>query len=347
MEISLSHQRRGETARYPVAAAIISVSQNILGTARVGQASIGHEMERSTVWVVLTAFLTNGACMTTLCSLANHVLVNAGREDFDTYLSSGLETEVHTDPYFTGGDRLLDLTFTSVSDNGQWPMAFEKEIRAHSSSFSNDQKFVNLPMQSSPGLEPSEEACSRHCTKISTTSNADSESNDLTGPLQWTTNTEKNLKCPEGEISSSTTNAGLAEEKHFFGLGEYHVMGAPLNIAGLVHPLPPQDGIPGWQRFTMVSYETPRSGSPGQGYLDAKEADLHAATIYEGVMLPGDSIIIGRYSMGDEYRNDDDPDQFLQRGTFIYWLAPDEASDDDDDDDGAEHDDGDIEAEND
>ncbi|KAI4221199.1 MAG: hypothetical protein LQ349_007902 [Xanthoria aureola] len=272
--------------------------------------------------------------------------VTAGRNAYNTYLTSGADTGVHAYPYVSGGDRLLDLTFKSVSDNGRWPMAFEKEIRAHSSRFSNDKKFVNPPMQSSPGLEPSEEACSRHCTKISTTSNADSESNDLPGPQRWTTNTEKNLRSSEGQPSSSTANAGFVEEKHFFGLGEYDVMEAPLNTAGLVHPLPPQDGIPGWQRFTMVSYRTPGSGSPEEGYLDAKEADIHAAALYEGVMLPGNSVIIGRYSEGDEYWDDAVPDKFLQRGTFIYWLAPDDASDDDDDN-GAEHDDGDAEAEND
>lgn len=284
--------------------------------------------------------------MITICSLADQVLVTAGRNAYNTYLTSGADTGVHAYPYVSGGDRLLDLTFKSVSDNGRWPMAFEKEIRAHSSRFSNDKKFVNPPMQSSPGLEPSEEACSRHCTRISTTSNADSESNDLPGPQRWTTNTEKNLRSSEGQPSSSTANAGFVEEKHFFGLGEYDVMEAPLNTAGLVHPLPPQDGIPGWQRFTMVSYRTPGSGSPEEGYLDAKEADIHAAALYEGVMLPGNSVIIGRYSEGDEYWDDAVPDKFLQRGTFIYWLAPDDASDDDDDN-GAEHDDGDAEAEND
>ncbi len=270
--------------------------------------------------------------MTTLYSLADHVLVNAYCNAFVTY--------------FAGRNRLLDLKFTRVGDNGRWPMAFEKVIRAHSSSFINDKKFVSSPLQSSPGLEPSKEAGSRYSTKIRTTCNADSGRNRVPLPPRWTTNTEKNLRGSEGQTSSPTANAGLVEEKQFFGLGEYDFMEAPLNTAGLVHRLPPQDGIAGWQRFTMVSYETPGSGSPEEGYLDAKEADLHAATLYEGVMLPGNSVIIGRYSMCDEYRNDDDPDQLPQRGTFIYWLAPDEASDDGDNN-GAQHDDGDIEAEND
>lgn len=144
----------------------------------------------------------------------------------------------------------------------------------------------------------------------------------------------------KGETSSPTAKAEIAEEKHFFGLGEVDINIPPLNVAGIVNSLPPQCGIPGWQRFTMVSYETPPSGSEQKGYLDAKEADLHPYLRYEGVMLPGESIIVGRYSLGDEYRDDDDPEQFLQRGAFIYWLAP----DDDDENDEAEHDDGDAEA---
>ncbi|KAL9004470.1 MAG: hypothetical protein Q9180_009841, partial [Flavoplaca navasiana] len=80
-------------------------------------------------------------------------------------------------------------------------------------------------------------------------------------------------------------------------------------------------------------------------YLDAKGADLHVFLHYEGIMLPGESIIIGRYYMGDEYRDDDDPEPFLQRGTFIYWLVQVYATDDEDEDD-VEYDDGDAETEN-
>lgn len=77
----------------------------------------------------------------------------------------------------------------------------------------------------------------------------------------------------------------------------------------------------------MVAYETPATGSAEKGFLDANEADLCAYLRFEGVVLPGGSIVMGRYELGDEYRDDGDAGQFLQRGAFVYWLSRGEADD--------------------
>ncbi|KAL8919617.1 MAG: hypothetical protein Q9172_004894 [Xanthocarpia lactea] len=239
------------------------------------------------------------------------------------YMNSGDGADVHTEAYFTGGDRLLSLTFTHLSGNGPWPEAFEKEIEAYHSRVSNEQELNNSPGESLPMPKPAGKASSPNSIKIMTTPKSGAA--PYPSPLPQRSSTHNST----GEAIFPSTKAGEAEEKHFFGLGECEITSAPLNIAGIVHPLPPQCGVPGWQRFTMVAYDTPASGSEHKGYLDADEADLHPFLRYEGVVLPGDSIIVGRYSMGDEYRDDDDPNQFLQRGTFIYWLAQEDASDDD------------------
>ncbi|KAI4241221.1 MAG: hypothetical protein L6R42_011326, partial [Xanthoria sp. 1 TBL-2021] len=253
----------------------------------------------------------------------------------------GALTVLYNDAFFTGGNRLLDLAFKHVSGNSPWPKAFEQEIGARPLGLSNDEQFINPPVQSPPISETAKSPSSRHSTKIATTPNTNTETHHSATPQRSIADAAARENRSKGETSSPTAKAGKAEEKHFFGLGEVDINIPPLNIAGIVHSLPPQCGIPGWQRFTMVSYETPPSGSEQKGYLDAKEADLHPYLRYEGVVLPGESIIIGRYSLGDEYRDDDDPEQFQQRGTFIYWLAP----DDDDENDEAEHDDGNAEAE--
>ncbi|KAL8983361.1 MAG: hypothetical protein Q9205_002385 [Flavoplaca limonia] len=265
---------------------------------------------------------------------------------FNSYVNHGIWTDFHADPFFTGGNRLLTLTFSRVTTHGKWPQAFEKTATSRSPYPSNDEGIIDSPLQSSPSTKLSEKTAGQRSTTTTTKPTSDVKFNVSHVPLHWTSNVEKGETRPEGQIS--VPKIVKAKERHFFGLGEYNVNLAPLNVAGVVRSLPPQCGIPGWRQFTMVSYETPTSGSKKKGYLDAKDADLHVFLHYEGIMLPGESIIIGRYFMGDEYRDDDDPEQFLQRGTFIYWLVQDDATDDEDEDeDGVEHDGGDAGADND
>ena len=59
---------------------------------------------------------------------------------------------------------------------------------------------------------------------------------------------------------------------------------------GWLNPLPPQQGIPGWQRMTMMKYfvEDEDTTSPYAALNDSLWA-------YEGVVLPGGMIIVGRW----------------------------------------------------
>lgn len=107
----------------------------------------------------------------------------------------------------------------------------------------------------------------------------------------------------------------------FFGTFDDNHGASPLNIAGVVHPLPPQHAIPGWQRVTMVAYETPESGTASKGYLDAGYWDLSIYMRFEGVSCPGANVMLGRYHIGKKYDDDDDDRQFKKRGPFIFWDA--------------------------
>ncbi|KAL8771203.1 MAG: hypothetical protein Q9209_003374 [Squamulea sp. 1 TL-2023] len=233
--------------------------------------------------------------------------------------------EVHTNPYLTGGDRFLDLEFVSVRQYGPWPDAFGKEIQARSLSLSDLGQTVSLPECSRPIAKPANEDFHPAFAKATATAKSGVEGCHPSLPQGMTTDIVKSVNRSEGEHICPRNEAILVEENHFFGSGEFDVLLPPLQVAGIVHSLPLQCGVPGWQRFSMVSYETPPSGNAEKGFLDANEHHLCPFMRYEGVMLPGNSIIIGRYSLGNEYRNDDDPGQFLQRGTFIYWLSQDDA----------------------
>ena len=55
--------------------------------------------------------------------------------------------------------------------------------------------------------------------------------------------------------------------------------------SGWLNPLPPQQGIPGWQRMTMMKYFKRPDGT----------LDDDAFWAYEGVVLPGGQVIVGRW----------------------------------------------------
>lgn len=84
---------------------------------------------------------------------------------------------------------------------------------------------------------------------------------------------------------------------------------APFLASGWLNPLPPQQGIPGWQRLTMMKY-----------YVDDEEETSPVAALrdslwaYEGVVLPGGMIVLGRWWHPVPGRQDDE-----YSGPFILW----------------------------
>ena len=77
--------------------------------------------------------------------------------------------------------------------------------------------------------------------------------------------------------------------------------------AGWLNPLPPQQGIPGWQRMTMMKYFESE---------DTGEIDTDALWAYEGVVLPGGQIILGRWWSPTEGTGEE-----MYSGPFILWCV--------------------------
>ncbi|KAF2211421.1 hypothetical protein CERZMDRAFT_98307 [Cercospora zeae-maydis SCOH1-5] len=76
---------------------------------------------------------------------------------------------------------------------------------------------------------------------------------------------------------------------------------------GWFNSLPPQMGVSGWQRMTMMKYFTDD---------ETNEIDYEALWAYEGVVLPGGQIIIGRWWSPTNII-DGDP----YSGPFILWCV--------------------------
>lgn len=103
--------------------------------------------------------------------------------------------------------------------------------------------------------------------------------------------------------------------------------------SGHVSTLPPQQGIPGWQRFTMMKYFCPEEIEDPDQYDQVDIADAAAQLgddglwAYEGVVLPGGNIVVGRWwspSTGDGLgleRPDEEDDEGVYCGPFLWWCV--------------------------
>jgi hypothetical protein len=76
----------------------------------------------------------------------------------------------------------------------------------------------------------------------------------------------------------------------------------PFLASGYFNPLPPQHGVPGWHRMTMMKYWRDEHGN----------MDPDSLWAYEGVVLPGGLVMLGRWwhPSGEEAE---------YSGPFIFW----------------------------
>lgn len=114
--------------------------------------------------------------------------------------------------------------------------------------------------------------------------------NDLTTP-----------KARKGEQLHSKSGPSKPQYLTFEGSGydrdHFH-------CAGHLHALPAQQGIPGWQRITLMKYALDEHGFYDPGSCWA----------YEGIVLPGRHLILGRWWSPLNNGSDDDI-----CGPFIFW----------------------------
>ncbi|KAL8949657.1 MAG: hypothetical protein Q9222_004258 [Ikaeria aurantiellina] len=264
-----------------------------------------------------------------------HGKANLGRKwkgaYFYPYYTSFFSHITHTEGSYSLGDSLLNLELNLASQlNIPWPGIFDDQTRGHPHNLQNlglrmanlekfytAERLMGKMSHSNPSGTPTWQSSGIKANGNSRLSRA--------LPRRHQDTTKANLD-PERLYSDSTNSTdstvGYNERdlqyKIVFGTGEHTGRDEDVEYAGIVHALPPQDGIPGWQRFSMVAFDTPLSGSATKGYLDANEDDLRNCFIssYEGVVLPGSTMIIGQYHEVEG--------EITDHGPFIYWNVPDD-----------------------
>lgn len=85
---------------------------------------------------------------------------------------------------------------------------------------------------------------------------------------------------------------------------------------GCLQPMPPQQGVHGFQRFTFMKFYTKLDENKQPVY------DPNQVWAYEGCVLPGGKIIIGRWF--DHSRAPDDVSR--SSGPFIWWNVEESAA---------------------
>lgn len=137
------------------------------------------------------------------------------------------------------------------------------------------------------------------------------------GEKTWPPMFEQHLHSLTAPVSRAKTRAqhrsatpegiaGFKPQNFQFG-GEGHDATEDFYAQGWLNALPPQQGIPGWQRMTMMKYfEDP----------DTREIDRDALWAYEGVVLPGGQIMVGRWWSPGDGTGDD-----MYSGPFILWCV--------------------------
>lgn len=112
---------------------------------------------------------------------------------------------------------------------------------------------------------------------------------------------------PKGEYTDKVSGEKVMPKvQDFFGLGRSDV---DYHLHGRMHGLPPQEGIPGFQRVSMLKYLPCIHGTYGTG--------LTSFWAYEGCVLPGNQIMLGRWWC---------PTGTVERGhtycgPFIFWRV--------------------------
>ncbi|KAL8719370.1 MAG: hypothetical protein Q9225_003627 [Loekoesia sp. 1 TL-2023] len=272
-------------------------------------------------------------------------LFHPGGNRLSHFVRDHVHHHVFTDGFYTGGDELLELDLDFAPAGVQWPDVFETEVHGLPDNLGEDLALWVEPPQLAAVNKPADKACRPKFTKVLNPlqrPTTDEAAYNAKSPSRVRQELPQNFIFPGRSNFLPKSDFNGVQYKMFTGTGDANCGDRGLCFAGIVHPLPPQAGIPGWQRFTMVSFEKPMTGTASKGYLDAYSDDLKIYMQYEGVILPGASTILGRFKLGKAYRDPDLPVQ-IAFGPFIYWNVPDDILDDneDDDEDDEEVDDGD------
>ena len=144
----------------------------------------------------------------------------------------------------------------------------------------------------------------------------------------WSNDFESHLHGLPRRIQNLTNLERGVHYQQFSGFGTDYKQ--TFRCRGIIHPIVEQHGFPGWQRITLMKHFTiPGSTSTSQpaGYSSATGNNINTPPAwtndnfvidedcwaYEGAVLPGGKIILGRWWHPQNDR------EMVEVGPFIFW----------------------------
>ncbi|KAI9814490.1 MAG: hypothetical protein M1832_005896 [Thelocarpon impressellum] len=119
----------------------------------------------------------------------------------------------------------------------------------------------------------------------------------------------RSLDGPPPSLPTATPFPRPAPHVRFSGAGTDR---EPFLCEGRLYALPPHEDIPGWRRLVMVKYFPPDPAGDGVGL------DPNCLWAYEGAVLPGGKIVVGRWWYPEQSPAHDG----RYCGPFLFWEVP-------------------------
>ncbi|KAL8694335.1 MAG: hypothetical protein Q9218_000972 [Villophora microphyllina] len=293
-------------------------------------------------------------------ALTYPLLVDADLDSMATVTYNYVSNDVFTTASFTGGNDFLDLKlFRTRRNRLPWPEVFEKATCGLPHNLEALANRMGIP-QLRPVEAPVDKASRPKFTKVTTSPKSGTKA--FHKPLAWRSMTDAveqlidaNHDCGLSYLSTQAKDNGVPY-RVLIGNGDKRCKDNKLRFAAgesvptirrdcrtdyelpVLHGLPAQFGVRGFQRISMVAFKTPKTGSAKRGYLDAKEEDFRIRMTYEGVVLPGGTAILGYCTRPPGHLNREQ-----QSFPFFFWtVSPEPTEQSDDDNDAAADGDGDA-----
>jgi hypothetical protein len=225
------------------------------------------------------------------------------------------------------GFQTLHLDFSPSASTAPWPRAFDSHLNA----LPSDPVCRKLHSLSKIKKRRIQGANRTHHPLVNATLNTGLEtppSSPNTTQPQFATVPHRIHPASDEDMPPSPTSPPPVltpkKEVNYLQFTGYGNDAERFQCSGIVHPLPPQHGIPGWQRVTLMKYFDPLSSGPrdlatsptsGDGIAFDDDVGINSGCwAYEGVVLPGGMIMLGRW-----WSPMDDMEERHCMGPFIFW----------------------------
>lgn len=247
------------------------------------------------------------------------------------------------------GFQTMELDFEPGANRARWPQIFESHLNAMPPNNLcrrlDKLSKVNRPADEQVPLQGQRAMAAHHWGNLH---GGEHSQEPLSPPgTPGVNRVDIELPLPPTQKPTSPTSPNFPKRGvHYHQFSGSGNDAEPFHCRGVLHPLPPQQQIPGWYRISMMKYFDPldNPGSmppqtdstwapfqspPSEGFIPHVGAGYNAGDkyqvdddaeinpgcwAYEGVVLPGGKIMLGRW-----WSPMDDTGYKRCMGPFIFW----------------------------